>query len=336
MVDNTKNENDFTRKPKLQNFRHKTAYLRDGGGNGGLRHQETLEWHLSLDVCRYFDDSVLDVTIEELTGFLKDSRTGQAFLEDDLQKDLNIEFDRQISVSQYYPEQNLITLNPNHPKMVLVVNLIRELRRSWQHVRGNLVNPLNYQPDEAILLNRAQHADATMMYVRIAWELKLNGNNTLWDHLLATSNSDIARGFEMRARSDFRSLNNGDASRAAYDMWFAEERMKFHDKRIIHQMLLDDKSDDHFEDGIHTLSGQMLYAVADMPHGRNYLSLSGHKPPTDRDYVTVEDRSNANFLWFIKFERSFQARERELMKNSASSPTNIVDIKSWKKDYAEQ
>lgn len=336
MVDNTKNEDDINRKPKLQNFRHKTEYLRQGGGNGGLRHRETLEWHLSQDVCGRFDDAALDIRIEDLTAVLKDSRTGQAFLEDDKQKNLTINFDRQISISQYYPDVNMITLNPNHPKMVLVVNLIRELRRSWQHMRGKLVNPLDFQPDEAVLLNRAQQADATMIYVRIAWELKLNGKNELWDHLLASSNSDIARSFEMRARSDFRSLNNGDAARTAYDMWFADERMKFHDKRIIHQMLLDDKGADHYEDGVSTMSGQLLYGVADMPHGRNYLSLPGHKPPTDRDYVTVEDRSNANFLWFIKFERSFQMREREMMQKTAAAQTNIVDIRSWKKNYVEQ
>lgn len=334
MVDKTNNEQDkINHKPKLQNFREKTEYLRNGGGEGGLGHRGTLEWHLSQDVGEYYDDTRQDVTVENLTDFLKESRTGLSFLEDEEQKDLKIDFDTQISISQFYPDQNLITLNPNHPKMVLVVNLIRELRRSWQHVRGQLINPLEYQPDEAILLNRAQQADATMMYVRIAWEMKLNNDNMLWDHLLATSNADIARGFEMRARSDFRSLNNGDAARTAYDMWFAEERMRFHDKRIIHQMLLDDSAE---EQPMHVLDGQLIYSVADMPHGKNYLSLPGYKAPTDRDYVAVEDRSNANFLWFIKFERSFQAREREMIENTAASPTNIVDIQSWKKEYAEQ
>ena len=132
MVDNTKNEDDINRKPKLQNFRHKTEYMRQGGGNGGLRHRETLEWHLSQDVCDYFDDECLDIGVEDLTAVLKDSRTGQAFLEDDKQKNLVINFDRQISISQYYPDMNMITLNPNHPKMVLVGNLGRGVGPRWE------------------------------------------------------------------------------------------------------------------------------------------------------------------------------------------------------------
>jgi len=46
--------------------------------------------------------------------------------------------------------------------------------------------------------------------------------------------------FEIHAQKDFRSLNNGEAARAAYDKFFEGCRTKMHDKRIIHQMLLDD------------------------------------------------------------------------------------------------
>lgn len=332
MVKHTGGKNEeATKKPKLNNFRKKTGYLRAGGGAGGLGHRGTLEWHLNqnmFDAVSVEEDILL---IDELKSLLGKSRTGEAFLKDSSDNDIEVIFDNQIAISQFYPDEKLITLNPNQPNMVIMVHLIRELRRSWQHLRGLLFNPLDYHPDEAVLLNRAQQADITMMSIRIAWELKLLGENELWEHLLFSSNADIARCFEMQAKSDFRSLNSGDAARRAYDMWFAEERVRFYDKRIIHQMLLDDYAVERHERA-KELDNSLLYGFADMPHGRNYMSLSGYRAPTDREYSIVEDRSNANFLWFIKFERNFQAREREMMQNTAASPMNIVDINGWKQE----
>ncbi len=323
---------ETTRKPKLDNFKKRTSYLRAGGGGAGLAHRGTLEWHLNQNMFDRILPSDGDNILAELKELLTKSRTGEAFLEDIRNKDISIAFDNQIAISQFYAKDKLITLNPNQPKMVIMVHLIRELRRSWQHIRGVLFNPLEYKPDEAVLLNRAQQADITMISIRIAWELKLVGENELWEHLLFSSNADIARCFEMQAKSDFRSLNNGSAARRAYDMWFAEERVRFYDKQIIHQMLLDDYAVEKSEDS-KELDGQLLYGFANMPHGKNYMALSGYKAPTDREYSVVEDRSNANFLWFIKFERSFQAREREMMQNTAMSPVNIIDINCWKEKH---
>ncbi len=329
MVKETDDKSEISKKPQLRNFKERTEYLRTGGGTGGLGHRGTLEWHLSQDMCAISTESDNYSVLKQLKSMLEKSRTGKAFLDDADVTGINIEFDSQVAVSQFYPEMNMITLNPNQPSMTMMIHLIGELRRGWQNERGLLFNPLEYQPDEAVLLNRAQYADTAMMCVRIGWELKLLGDNVLWDYMLSSSNADIARCFEMHARNDFRSLNSGDAARKAYDMWFASERMRFYDKDIIHQMLLDENVSES-NHGTKELNSQELYGFASMPYGRNYMSLSGYRDPTDKDYSIVEDRSNANFLWFIKFERSFQAREREMMQNTAASPLNIIDINGWK------
>ena len=44
---------------------------------------------------------------------------------------------------------------------------------------------------------------------------------------------------------------------------------------------------------------------------------------TDPIFTDVRDRSNANFLWFIKFERSFKETEQELQKGGDLSTRDI-------------
>jgi hypothetical protein len=49
----------------------------------------------------------------------------------------------------------------------------------------------------------------------------------------------------------------------------------------------------------------------------------------DQCYATVEDRSNANFLWFIKFERSFQEKELQMVQESVKLSAEVVDFGKW-------
>jgi hypothetical protein len=43
----------------------------------------------------------------------------------------------------------------------------------------------------------------------------------------------------------------------------------------------------------------------------------------DPVFTDVRDRSNANFLWFIKFERSFMETERELQSSSQNQKSDV-------------
>jgi hypothetical protein len=143
--------------------------------------------------------------------------------------------------------------------------------------------------------------------------------------------ADIGRAFEIKAQGDFRSLNNGEAARAAYDKFFDDARVKAHDKRLIHQMLLD-------ENGYMRKCGQgraekagieLFARLGEMPQGRNYLALKSGRAPLDASYAAIEDRSNANFLWFIKFERSFHEKEMQMMQESVKLSAEIVDFAKW-------
>jgi hypothetical protein len=223
----------------------------------------------------------------------------------------------------------VIAVNPNRPRGALLNILSRELRRAVQDKLGALANPLMFEPDEAILVNRAQTADALMVSIKIAWELKLVGEPEAWDYLVGSPMADITRSFEVKAQSDFRTLNDGTAARAAYDKFFEDSGTKLHDKRLIHQMLLDETGYIKRGGKPAKVSMDLFSKLGQLPHGRNYLSMKARRVPTDTCYSTVEDRSNANFLWFIKFERSFQEKELQMIQESVKLSAEIVDFAKW-------
>lgn len=319
---------------RTKGFRRTTERLRKP--HAPVSHRATLDWHLDQTrVCETGGAAADIIPVGVLRDIILRSRTGQSLLEGKAGEGLEIVYDNQSPGSQYYPRagkdgaQRIITLNPLRPKGDLINLLSRELRRAWQHQHGALVNPLAFEPDEAILVNRAQSADAFMISVKIAWELKLLGESEAWDHMLGSPLADIGRTFEIKAQADFRTLNNGEASRAAYDKFFEDSRTKLHDKRIIHQMLLDETGYIKSQEKREKVSMELFKRLGELPHGRNYLSMKAKNMPMDHCYATVEDRSNANFLWFIKFERSFQEKEMQMIEQSVKLSAEIVDFAKW-------
>ncbi len=331
------------RRPDSRQMGATSKRLRETGGTQHMRHRASLDWRADQQrVCtpvatsqRLEKDGV--VSIATLTQTLLFSRTAIALYER-LQADgISIIYDQQVPLSQYYPRAaagegpaHTITLNPHHPKGDLLNMLARELRRAWQHAEGALVNPLTFEPEEAILVNRAQQADVLMMSIKMAWELKLAGENEAWDYLVGSPMADVSRLFENKASADFRTLNNGEAARAAYDLFFDGARTKIHDKRIIHQMLLDETGYIKSRDSRPQVSMDLFRRLGQLPNGRNYLA-SGNQSrlPTDPMYATVEDRANANFLWFIKFERSFQEKELQMVEESVKLSAEVVDMAAF-------
>ncbi len=336
MANDVDKDSDFKLpKPDKRRFRDTTGRLR-GGKEKHLSHRASLDWRLDQrTVCEVAEYTADIVAIDDLRRILMESRTAETLLSGAQAENLVIVYDAQIPASQYYPSADerpaTITLNPHRPKGDLLNLLSRELRRNWQHFHGALVNPMNYEPDEAILVNRAQQADALMVSIKIGWELKLGGISDAWDYLVGSPMSDVSRTFEIKAQTDFRSLNNGEAARAAYDKFFEDSRTKIHDKRIIHQMLLDEAGYMKSQKERSRVSMDLFKRLGELPHGKNYLAMKASRTPMDTCYATVEDRSNANFLWFIKFERSFQEKEQQMVEESVKLSAEVVDFARFAK-----
>lgn len=283
------------------------------------------DWHENAAfVCLDDLESVKEHDAQRIYDLLevaRQSRTCVSMIDDPSLAGLSVKFDRQTPHSALCIGADgkiTILLNPDRSPAETILMFFRELRRSWQLTHELLQNPLKYEPEDAVLLNRVQQADLVTLMVRMAWELNLAGCTNAWDSLSSSNLYVIAHAFAHQARNDFRSLNNGSACRAAYDAWFESDLAKGHDRRVIHEMLLDEKGyvfGEGREERI--LRSAFLVGFGAMPLGGNYFMVEGARRPDDPDYAVVEDRSNANFLWFVKFERSFLDKERELAENEA-------------------
>ncbi|HEY8191525.1 MAG TPA: DUF6782 family putative metallopeptidase, partial [Alphaproteobacteria bacterium] len=216
-------------------------------------------------------------------------------------------------------------INPDRTPGEQLLLAARELRRLWQHRNGALLHPLMFHPEQAILVNRAQIADLSVSMVRIAWELQLANDPAAWDRLEISSMADLAHAFARESALDFRTLNNGAAQSAVFEAWFLSERCRHEDRKLIQQML----ADYHgyvFESGQppQSVTTELISALGSMPFGKNYLAPFVATIAQDAIFTEVRDRSNANFLWFIKFERSFRETEHDLQEDNSVRHRDIT------------
>lgn len=264
--------------------------------------------------------------IEILVETLRESRLATAYLANAEDHNVEIKFSSQIETSHYDREAGLIFINQNLDTADQQLLLVQELRRHWQHRQGALIHPLMFHPDNAVLVNRAQVADMVVSMIRVAWELQLSGEKMAWDRLENSSMGDLARAFAREAFLDFRTINNGQAAAAVFEAWFLSERCRMQDKLLINQMLADYKGYVFdLEEAEQNITPTLIAALGEMPFGKNYLAEHAITIMEDPIFTDIRDRSNANFLWFIKFERSFRETEQELQ--TSVDPT-AEDIRS--------
>ncbi|PZP56063.1 MAG: hypothetical protein DI586_04900 [Micavibrio aeruginosavorus] len=214
----------------------------------------------------------------------------------------------------YDREASCILVRPDLDNAAKTLLIARELRRVWQHRNGAGMHPLMLHPDHAVVVNRAQLADLTISMIRTAWELQLAGEKEAWTRIENSTMADLGRAFAREACSDFRSLNSGKASIACFESWFLSERCRKADRGLIQQMLADYQgyvSADNAE-ASRSITFDLLSALGKVPFGDNYLAKCANQILADTVFTEVRDRSNANFLWFIKFERSFRDGEAEI------------------------
>ena len=259
-------------------------------------------------------------SIEELEEILRDSRLATAYLACAEEYGVSLKYSAQVETAQYDRNAGFIFINPNLDIVDQQLLAAQELRRHWQHRQGALIHPLMFHPDNAVLINRAQVADLVTSMIRVAWELQLSGKKEAWERIENSSMADLGRTFAREAFLDFRTINNGQAAAAVFEAWFLTERCRAQDKILINQMLADYKGYVFdLEEAEQNITPTLIAALGEMPFGKNYLAEHALTIMDDAIFTDVRDRSNANFLWFIKFERSFRESEQELQPNT--SPT---------------
>ncbi len=262
--------------------------------------------------------------LEEILNILSNSRLAAAYLNIAQKHEIKIAMSEQVERSFYDRRSGSILINPNIEINDQIILLSKELRRHWQHRQGALINPLLFYPDNAILINRAQEADLTVSMIRIAWELQLAGIKSVWERVENSPLSDLCRAYAREAFIDFRTINNGTASAAVFEAWFLSDRCRNQDKKIVQEMLADYNGYVFKNsDASKNITAELISSLGNMPFGKNYLSTHAHTIMEDPIFNEVRDRSSANFLWFIKFERTFKETEQHLQNESDLSTHDI-------------
>lgn len=262
--------------------------------------------------------------LEEVIRILGESRLAASYLNTAQKYDVNIEMCEQVEKAFYDRRSGTITLYPHMDIEDQILLVSRELRRHWQHRQGVLINPLMFQPEHAIIVNRAQEADLVVSVIRTAWELQLANIRNVWERVENSPMADLARAYAREAFMDFRTINNGSASAAVFEAWFLSERCRKQDKEII-QTMLADYNGYVFENSASSeqVTAELIAGLGEMPFGKNYLAIHAHVIMDDPIFMEVRERSSANFLWFIKFERSYKETEQVLQSESDLSTHDI-------------
>ena len=258
-----------------------------------------------------------NTNIQALIATLKTSRLADAYLDCAKEYGVELSYNAQIENGAYDRKNKKILINPTLNEVDQILMAAQELRRHYQHRQGALIHPLMFHPDNAILINRAQICDLVVSMIRVAWELQLAGKKDVWQRIENSSMADLGRAFAREAFLDFRTINNGEAAAAVFEAWFLSERCRSQDKILIQQMLSDYQGYVFdLEDATQNITPTLISALGEMPFGKNYLAEHAVTIMNDPIFSDIRDRSNANFLWFIKFERSFRETEQELQSDS--------------------
>lgn len=262
--------------------------------------------------------------IEFIMDSLRESRLATAYLACAEEHNIEIKYSAQIETACYDRNSGTILINPNKDLADQQLLLVQELRRHWQHRQGALIHPLMFHPDNAVLVNRAQVADLLVSIIRVAWELQLSGEKGAWERIENSPMADLGRAFAREAFLDFRTINNGQAAAAVFEAWFLSERCRMQDKHLINMMLSDYKGYVFaLEESEQHITPTLIAALGEMPFGKNYLAEHAVTIMEDPIFTDIRDRSNANFLWFIKFERSFRETEHDLQSSSGHSADRV-------------
>ena len=278
---------------------------------------EKVEEFLSEKAQITQDEKQDHVSLESLLETLSHSRLAQAYLDCAAEHDVQAVFSSQTQTACYDRDAGLIMINPYMDSAEQLLLISRELRRHYQHRQGALIHPLMFHPDNAVLVNRVQVADLLCSMIRIGWELQLSGEKSAWEMIESSTLADLGRAFAREAYMDFRTINNGYAMTAVFEAWFLTERCRAQDKILINQMLADYRGYVFdLDEAESQITPQLIGALGEMPFGKNYLAEHAFTIMEDPIFIDIRDRSNANFLWFIKFEKSFRETEQELQTST--------------------
>jgi len=186
---------------------------------------------------------------------------------------------------------------------ILIISLVRALRDVWQEKRNGAFDE-DYTPESILTLERVRAADLDVIAVMVAWELRCEGHNNLWRHILGSEDSDLAMRFSGVLERDPSSTFTHKALAATFAQWFrSEERVSSCDHETLNYM--DDvlaTSDIQNPFGKGSIQKIDIERLSCLPDKTAYLQHDASRILGDPLYAGMNDEINQSHLMHILYD----------------------------------
>jgi Putative metallopeptidase family (DUF6782) len=251
-----------------------------------------------------YDFSFCDQPLQRDVDFLVEELSHSVTARKLLSKEVKIVFDSQINKAVLFGKTAAIPSTRSLGETLFALLVL--LRRAGQDPS---LSPLDHSPDQAIFLNRLLIFDAYSYAIKIAYELKMSGKPEIWKWIMSHKIiGSSARVYELLASEDFRTINNGLAHKKCFQYFFLDHNTYEHDKMLIHHMLFDNYIQKPCKDRI---DASAINKLGDLGNGAQYITAQILH--NFGGYSCISNKSNANFVWFIKFEKSFFLHAKKMI-----------------------
>lgn len=178
-------------------------------------------------------------------GILKNSKTGAALLDWAEQTGIDFVLDKQLPVeAAYYSQAGIVALSKKvaetSPHSIALI-LAHEIRHAVQDSNGFIygttwqrkdgLGALLISPDDMIIGTRLTEADAYAHQLQVAAELVVAGDQQGWDPIAEVTAKGnlcvVAKRFVEVAQADHKTLETGEAMRAAFDAFMDDKVLCF-------------------------------------------------------------------------------------------------------------
>ncbi|GJL86268.1 MAG: hypothetical protein DHS20C02_20430 [Micavibrio sp.] len=182
----------------------------------------------------------------------------------------------------------------------VVLCTIRALRQVWQEKRHGGFDE-DYGPESILMLERVRVADCHVMAVLVAWELRGEGHNGLWRHLIGSEAGDMAMAFSKHLERDPGSMFAGGALASAFYQWYlCEERINECDHNTLEYMdMVMSETSQQNPFGRKTMARLDVEILSCLPDKTAYLQGQGDNILRDPRYAGLTDPINQTHLFHI-------------------------------------
>ena len=184
--------------------------------------------------------------------------------------------DREILLNDHGYQSKALAQSPYFQK-ALLHHLIKALRDVWHEKRQGGVENF-YSLEGTLFLERIRAADLDVICILVAWELRSEGQDKFWRHMIGSDIGDLAVAYHEAREYDPSDLTGKKALRFIFEKWFeSAERVNTCDHACLNYIdgLMDQNAGDAPVLGRHYPGAGAVELVSCLPDKTAYLKGMG-------------------------------------------------------------